>query len=200
MALEAAPTTIPVPASARFPIELEIPPGFDPADLVTWPRVAGRLEYVAGRLLFLPPCGLMQQGTAVDATFVLRSWSEDHPEFFVGGLEAGMLLGGDVRGADAAVWRRDALGPLGTGFARVEPILAVEVEGQDEREAKLREKARWYFDHGARVVWIVLSSSREVVVLRPDGESRHGVGDCLPLHAALPGLVPAVERFFRQLG
>ena len=200
MAVEAEPTTIPVPASTRFPIELDIPAGFDPAELVTWPQVLGRLEYVAGRLLFLPPCGLMQQGTAVDATYVLRRWSEDHPEFFVGGLEAGMLLGGDVRGADAAVWRRDELGALTTGFARLAPILAVEVEGQEEREPRLRDKARWYFDHGVQVVWIVLSSSREVIVLRAEAESRHVVGDRLPAHASLPGLEPEVERFFRQLG
>ena len=200
MALEAEPATISVPASARFPIELEIPVGFDAAEPGTWPRVEGRLEYVAGRLLFLPPCGLVQQGAAVDATYILRRWLEDHPEFFVGGLEAGMKLGDDARGADAAVWRRETLLPLTTGFARVAPILAVEVEGQEEREARLRAKAAWYLEHGVEVVWIVLPSSHEVIVIRPDGESRYGTGDRVPLHGSLPGLTPGVEQFFVQVG
>jgi len=29
---------------------------------------------------------------------------------------------------------------------------------------------------------------------------RHGSGDRLPAHPALPGLEPPVDRFFRQLG
>src|SRR5262249_47348486 len=57
MATGAEPQTISVPASIRFPVELDIPAGFDPGDPATWPRVEGRLEYVAGKLLYMPPCG-----------------------------------------------------------------------------------------------------------------------------------------------
>src|SRR5437773_12402391 len=58
--------TFPVPGSVRFPVELTPPDGFDPARLETWPRVAGRLEWVRGRLLYMPPCGDRQQYTVAD--------------------------------------------------------------------------------------------------------------------------------------
>ena len=80
------------------------------------------------------------------------------------------------------------------------PILAVEAGGREEGEPQPREKARWYLAHGVVVVWLVLPTTRDVVVVTPDGESRHAVGDRLPPPPALPGLQPPVERSFRQLG
>src|SRR5262249_44873470 len=73
-----------VPASVRFPVELVPPEGFDPARLETWPRVEGRLEWVGGRLLYMPPCGEMQQATVADVVGVLIPWQRAHPEFSVG--------------------------------------------------------------------------------------------------------------------
>ena len=191
--------TIAVPAAVRFPVELLPPPGFRPEAPGTWPKVPGRLEYVQGKLLYMPPCGAVQQGVSVSVVGILDRWLEHHPELFVGGNEAGMLLGGDARGAEAAVWRRDALGPLTDRYVRVPPLLAVEVAGHEEGEPELREKARWYLAHGVRAVWLVLPATREVMVVTTDGETRHGAHDHLPPHPALPGLAPPVERFFRQL-
>ena len=91
--------TIPVPGSVRFPVELTPPDGFDPARLETWPRVEGRLEWVGGRLLYMPPCGDRQQYTVADVVATLIIWVRAHPEFAVGTNEAGMHLGGDSRAA-----------------------------------------------------------------------------------------------------
>src|SRR5437867_1259604 len=125
--------TIPVPRSVRFPVELTPPEGFDPARLETWPRVEGRLEWVAGRLLYMPPCGTRQQNTVADLVTTLGNWARAQPGFEVGTNEAGMLLGEDVRGADAAVWRRADVGPPGDpGVRRVPPVLAAEVAGREE--------------------------------------------------------------------
>ena len=88
----------------RFPVELRAE-GVVPDQPLTWPAIEGRLEYVGGRLLYLPPCADFQQDVAMDVAFVLRSWSELQAGFVVGGNEAGMKLGGDVRAADVAVWR-----------------------------------------------------------------------------------------------
>ena len=60
-----------IPRAARFPIEMNPPEGFDPDRLETWPRVDGRLEYVDGRLLFMPPCGDLQQDTVADVVITL---------------------------------------------------------------------------------------------------------------------------------
>lgn len=183
----------------RFPVELRTPEDFDAAQPQTWPSVDGRLEYVGGRLLFMPPTGDVQQDVVVDVAYVLRSWSKSRAEFVVGSNEAGMILGGDTRGADGAVWRRADLGERTGGFRRVAPVLAVEVAGRDDEETALTDKAAWYLSHGVEVVWLVLPASREVVVVDAAGSSRYGREDVLPPRDALPGLQPAVRELFAQI-
>ena len=186
-----------VPGSVRFPVELVPPDNFDPARLETWPRVEGRLEWVGGRLLYMPPCGEMQQVTVADAVGVLGVWQRSHPAFSVGTNEAGMRLDDDSRGADVGIWRHEH--PLIWGFRREPPLLAVEVAGQDEHEDTLREKARWYLAHGVTLVWILLPSERVALVVTAAGETRHSAGERLPVHPALPELAPEVAEVFRQV-
>lgn len=185
-------------AGVRFPIELR-PVGFRADDPSTWPEAVGRLEWVAGRLLYMPPCADIQQDVAVDVVHVLRTWSEGHPEFVVGGNEAGMKLGNDVRAADAAVWLRASVGAYSGRVRHAAPCLAVEVAGQDEDEDVLRAKAEWYLSHGVGVVWIVIPASREVVVIRRETATRHASGEMIPLAAELPELEPEVSKLFAQI-
>jgi Uma2 family endonuclease len=110
-----------------------------------------------------------------------------------------MLLGGDVRAADAAMWRRDQLGEYSGGYRRVAPVLAVEIAGRDDGEQKLRDKANWYLDHGVQTVWLVLPDDRRVVVLSIRGETQHRGANALPRDPALVGLRPRAAEFFRQL-
>ena len=200
MSSESWDTAIQVPASTRFPVELVVPPGFEVDDPATWPRVEGRLEYVDGRLLWMPPCALSQQLVAVSAVRAVANWGDQHRDFLVGGNEAGLIVGKDARGAEAAVWRREALlGADRKKFVRVPPILAVEVEGNEEGERELRAKAAWYLARGVQVVWVVLAATRDVLVVDHRGETRCCTGEHLPPHAELPGLTPLVDDFFAQL-
>ena len=185
--------------AVRFPVELRLPLGFDPARAETWPAVAGKLEYVEGKLLFMPPSGDSQQDVVTDVVYVLRAWSAAHPEFVVGSNEAGMLLGEDVRAAGCAVWRRADLGEHTGGYRRVPPTLAVEVAGRDDDEGALLDKARWYLDHGVTCVWLVLPASREVVLVTATGTARLKSESSLPSTPALPGLEPRVAELFAQL-
>src|SRR2546428_12669669 len=66
--------TIPVPASVRFPVELEPPEGFRPEEPASWPRIDGRLEWVGGRLLYMPPRRRVHQGESGRGVAVLRQW------------------------------------------------------------------------------------------------------------------------------
>jgi Uma2 family endonuclease len=185
-------------ARVRFPIELR-PEEFRADDPASWPEVDGRLEVVRGRLLYRPPCADVQQDVAVDVVYVLRLWSSRHPGFVVGGNEAGMMLGGDIRAADAAVWSRAAAGASVGRMRHSPPLLAVEVAGQDEDEPVLREKASWYLEHGVRVVWLVHPAAREVLVLSSGSDQRCAVGARIPAHPALPELEPRIAEFFAQL-
>ena len=105
-----------------------------------------------------------------------------------------MMLAGDVRGADAAVWRRADVLPLTGGFPRT-----VEVAGRDDTVEALEQKARWYLDHGVEMVWIAIPRTRTVRVLTRDGFREHGAGEQLPSHPSLPGLSLRVEDLFSQL-
>jgi len=191
--------TIPVPRATRFPVELVPPDGFDPECVETWPKVDGRLEYVNGRLLYRPPSGDLQQDTVADVVGLLLAWARLRTGFVVSTNEAGILLRGSVRGADAAVWRREAVGPYEGKFRRVPPLLAVEVAGEDEQEPALRDKARWYLDAGVSAVWVVLPESREVSVVTSTEELRYRRGETLAPDPALPGLTPRVDDFFIQV-
>ncbi|MEQ9322491.1 MAG: Uma2 family endonuclease [Polyangiaceae bacterium] len=190
-----------VPRGAiELPLRVPIPSGFDPEKLETWPRVEGRLEYVAGGLWFMPPCGDDQQDVAADLVAELSLWRRSHDDFRVGSNEAGMKLGDEVRAADAAVWRRADLGPSTGGLRRVAPVLAAEVAGRDDTVEMLRRKAAWYLDHGVQVVWVLVPRTRTVLVLTHEGETEHGPGDSIAEHPALPELAPSVADLFQQLG
>jgi Uma2 family endonuclease len=186
-------------AAVQFPLRVPLPPDFEVARLETWPHVNGRLEFVGGELWFMPPCGEEQQLTAADVATELGIWRRAHPEFAVGANEAGVLLGGDLRGAEALVFRRADLRG-GRQVPRVPPILAVEVCGRDDSIDSLRTKARWYLDHGVAIVWILEPRTREVVVIDERGERNHGPGGTVPEDPRLPGLAPKVDDLFRQVG
>lgn len=191
--------TVVLPAAVRFPVELETPEGFDPERLETWPPLAGRLDFVGGRLLYTPPCGDTQQDVVTDVVIALGAWVRGHRDFVLGTNEAGMRLAGATRAADAAIWRRADLGRATGGLRRVPPLLAVEVAGQGEPESVLRDKARWYLDAGVAAVWLVLPETREIVALARAGETRVGPGQRLPAHPDLPDLSPDAGDFFVQL-
>jgi Uma2 family endonuclease len=148
----------------------------------------------------MPPSGADQQDTSSDLVTELNLWRRSHPEFLVGTNEAGMSLGGEVRGADAAVWRRSDLPAESTaGFRRVPPVLAVEIAGVDDTLDLLRDKARWYLDHGVEVVWLLVPRPRSMRVITRAGEHELPMGGVVPPHPALPGLSPRVADLFRQL-
>ena len=191
--------TIDVPRTVRFPVELTPPDGFDPTRLETWPRVEGALEWVEGRLLYMPPCGAMQGLTVSDLVGAVVNWARSHPEFAVGTNEAGIRLGEDTRGADAAIWRRVDMNVRDPGLARGTPILAAEVAGRYEGRAALREKARWYLERGVGIVWLLFPKEREVIVMTGERETRHRVGERLPGDSRLPHLEPPVDELFRQV-
>jgi Uma2 family endonuclease len=182
--------------AVQLPLALPVPDGFDLSRLETWPQVTGRLEFVAGRLEYTPPTGEIQQRVVVDVLTELNLWSRRRSGFVVGGNEAGMLLGGEVRAADAAVWPQ---APAREGFARTPPWLAVEVCGADDTVDGLRQKARWYVAHGVPTVWIVDPSTRSVMIVAGDGARTVAVGQPMPAPSGLPDLSPSVASFFRQL-
>lgn len=73
--------TIAVSRTARFPIELRTPAGFEAERIATWPKVDGRLEYVEGRLLYTPPSGEVQQEAVAEVVMARVHGSASTPVF-----------------------------------------------------------------------------------------------------------------------
>lgn len=191
---------VPVPrAAVEFPLELPLPEGFAADQPDTWPRTEGQLEFVEGKLYYMPPSADRQQDTSIDVATVLGNWRRSHREFVVGGNEAGMILGGESRGADAAVWRRSELGPHEGKYRRVPPVLAIEVQGEVESEGALRKKAAWYVSRGVEVVWLLFPTEGRILVVTAAEDRVLGAGDELPAHPSLPGLTPKVDELFDQV-
>lgn len=186
-------------AAVTLPLPLPVPAGFDASDPASWPLCKGRLEYVGGRLLFMAPSGGLQQQTASDLMVELGLWAREHTDFVVGGNEAGMLLGGEVRAADGAVWRRAEIGAAEHRLPTVAPVLAAEIAGRDEGVELLREKARWYLDHGVEIVWLLFPADRSARVITRAGVVDVAPGGTMPADARLPGLAPTLANLFRQV-
>jgi Uma2 family endonuclease len=185
-------------APVRFPVELSVPRGFRAERLATWPQVAGSIEYVDGKLLYLPPCADEQAEVVSGVVYELVSWAKRQPDYVVGTNEAGMSLGKAVRGADAAIWRRHDEHVSGT-LRRTPPILAVEVAGEDDEIDALRKKARWYVKHGVEMVWLVFPKTRSVSAVVGARVRMFKNGDRLPAPKELTGLAPRVRDLFFQL-
>jgi len=192
---------ISLPRAVRFPVEMVPPAGFDAHQIETWPKVAGSLEYVDGRLLFMPPRGDFQQDTVTDVVITLGAWVRRHPDFVLGTNEAGMRLGDATRAADAAIWWRADLGAYDGRLRRVPPVLAVEIAGADEddSETALREKAKWYLNVGVSVVWVVFPEQREVLVISSEQEARVSGNEKMQPHPSLPELSPIASELFVQV-
>jgi Uma2 family endonuclease len=178
---------------------MPLPEGFEPEHPGTWPRVEGSLEYVDGRLWYMPPSADLQQDTCADVVGILHIWQKAHRDFVVGTSEAGILLKGETRGADAAVWRRADVSEYRGELRRTPPVLAVEVAGKYDSEATLRDKATWYLTRGTLVVWLLFPEQREVLVMTEKEVVKLGPGDRLPPQPSLPDLIPALDELFAQI-
>ena len=110
-----------------------------------------------------------------------------------------MLLDGEVRAADVAVWRRSDVGSYRGRFRRVPPLLAIEVAGTDEDEETLLQKASWYLSHGVKSVWLILPATREVLLVTRR-RTRRLRGESQLEAPGLSGLHPTADALFRQLG
>lgn len=66
----------------------------------------------------------------------------------------------------------------------------------EEHEATLREKARWYLEHGVETVWLVMPDAREVLVVTPRGHKRVASGR-VPAPASMPDCAPQLAELFR---
>jgi Uma2 family endonuclease len=94
--------------------------------------------------------------------------------------------------------------PVASGAVSQMPDLAVEIQSVTDRPHHLREKALYYLQKGARVVWLVYPSAHQVEVCTLDA---HGsltlhtasAGDQISAGELLPGFELNLNDLFRDL-
>ncbi|MBI5666412.1 MAG: Uma2 family endonuclease [Chloroflexi bacterium] len=78
------------------------------------------------------------------------------------------------------------------------PDLVVEVKSPDDNFNKMRAKAAYYLANGTRLVWLVYTEKRLVIVLTKDGEDILTVDDTLDGGEVLPGFTLPVRDIFPE--
>jgi len=88
-------------------------------------------------------------------------------------------------------------GPLiEKGPAPYMPDFAVEIKSPDDTLPEMRRKAAYYLEHGSRLVWLVYTEKRLVIVLTADTEDILGEDDILDGGDVLPGFTLPVRDIF----
>jgi len=77
----------------------------------------------------------------------------------------------NARLPDVSFTRAERLQPVvDEGAVQQMPDLCVEVQSPSDSPRKLRDKAAYYLENGAQLVWLMYPKKRMVEVLYPDGE------------------------------
>jgi Uma2 family endonuclease len=77
------------------------------------------------------------------------------------------------------------------------PDVVVEVKAPDHTYASMRERAAYYLEHGARLVWLIYPAKSLVEVYRQGADSDILTrADTLQGEAVLPGFAPSVQEIF----
>jgi Uma2 family endonuclease len=77
------------------------------------------------------------------------------------------------------------------------PDLCVEVQSPNDTPKKMRDKAAYYLENGAQLVWLVYPKKRMIEVQYPDGEfDIFTAGETLTGGDVLPGFTMLVSKAF----
>jgi Uma2 family endonuclease len=82
-------------------------------------------------------------------------------------------------------------------FPVMAPDLAVEIVSPEDNFMSVMEKVDAYLQQGAKIVWLVFSSTREVLVCT--AEEKRSVRGTLTVHGVLPGFELPVQEIFKNV-
>ncbi len=90
-------------------------------------------------------------------------------------------------------------GPLvEKGPAPYMPDFVVEIKSPDDKIPDMRKKAAYYLAHGSRLVWLVYTEKKRIIVLTADSEVTLNEDDQLNGGEVLPGFELLVRDIFPE--
>jgi Uma2 family endonuclease len=130
----------------------------------------GPCELVGGRIVPTMPTGDEHADVEAELGMRLRAYGKETGRGRAVGGEVGIYIRRNpdtVRATDLVFISRERdLRPRAKVYFEIAPELVVEVLSPDDRMSRVREKLRDYFSAGVRVVWVVDSTLRRVLVHR----------------------------------
>jgi Uma2 family endonuclease len=157
-------------------------------------------ELIRGRVIELPPTGILHGGTERRVTALIGAFVDEHELGEIVGAETGFWLSPDtMRAADCAFISREKMAQITEPqkFAPFAPDLAVEIVSPTDTARDIRDKVDLYLVAGTRLVWVLYPDLRKVDVYLPD-QSAYTVNEdgILNGEAVLSGLNIEVVRLF----
>ena len=138
--------------------------------------IQGRIVQRINNYLDANPVGLV----GGDANF--RLWPERHKE---------------SRAPDVSFILKDHLPDYLYKYLPMAPDLAIEILSPDDNFEDMMGKVDEYLSQGVKLVWIIITRTREVLVCTRQG--KHSVHDMLTAPELLPGFELAVKEIFAGL-
>lgn len=132
-----------------------------------------------------------------NVAYKIRNYLESNP--------AGLLSGNvndrlhperkrDFRAPDISFVTNDRLPQSRRCHLPMAPDLAIEVLSPVDSFDKVMEKVEEHLQAGVKIVWLIIISTREVLVCKPEG--KHSVRDVLTAPELLPGFALPVQDIF----
>jgi Uma2 family endonuclease len=174
-----------------------------PDDLLKMPMGRGkRYELVKGELVTMAPAGFLHGKDALRAGAMIQGFVAAHNLGDVVAAETGFILSRDpyiVRAADCAFVAAGRIDPTidVTRYVELAPDFVVEVVSPGDTAVEVQARIDDWLAAGTRVLWVMYSALKAVVVWRgPDQSTRYGSDDEIDAEPALPGFRCKVSSLF----
>jgi Uma2 family endonuclease len=174
-----------------------------PEDVLKMPMGRGkRYELVKGELVTMAPAGYRHGKDALRTGAKIQEFVAAHDLGDVVAAETGFILSRDpyiLRAADCAFVAAGRIDPTieVTGYLELAPDFVVEVVSPGDTAVEVQARVDDWLRAGTRVLWVMYSSLKAIVVWRgPDQSTRYGNDDEIDAEPALPGFRCKVSSLF----
>jgi len=117
----------------------------------------------------------------------------------IAGVEGRHQIGSDNSRLPDVYFKANPNRPLPPKSFPYMPDLAVEIKSPDDSYTLLRDKAAYYLQNGAQIVWLIYPEKQLVEVYRQNSDSALlTIDDTLDGGNLLPGFTLPVRRIFQQ--